>query len=599
VRATADPEGTLVGYLSRAGKLTPDDTAFTFVDFTGDPSGRREAVTWAQLDQRVGALAQLLMLVGATGQRVAVVAPQGLEYVIAFLGALRAGAIAVPLFPPHMPGHDERLASALGDSEPVCLLTTTGAKAGVVNFCAGRRLPGADRILVVDSPRFEEFPPDHVQGSDPVRLRPEDCAYLQYTSGSTRTPSGVEITHANVIANVRQAMEAFDVQRDRNHVVSWLPLFHDMGLVLAVAIPVVGGVHSVIADPLAFVQQPARWLQLLSEHPGAITAAPNFAYDYCVRRVPDPLRAGLALGDVSVMINGSEPVRPGTLRRFQEAFGSCGLKPHTLRPSYGLAEATVFVSTSLAGQEPHVTAFDRRLLGLGTASPATATADAGATELVACGQPVGQEIAVVDVETGRSLTEGVVGEIWVRGPNVARGYWGSPARSAETFRAELTDGPRGSEGTGRWLRTGDLGAMHDGRLYVTGRIKDLVIIDGTNHYPQDIEVTVQEAHALIRQGHVAAFSLTVDGGERLVVVAEHSRHVTDPGPERDAVARAVRKAVVTGHGAALHDFVLAPPGTLPRTSSGKVARGACRRRYIAGTWTSRIESDMAGAGGEE
>lgn len=597
--ASGDPEGTLVGHLARAGKLTPDDTAFTFVDFTTHPAGRRETVTWAQLDQRVGALAQLLTLFGATGQPVAVVAPQGLEYVIGFLGAMRAGAIAVPLFPPGMPGHDERLASALSDSGSVCLLTTAGARSSVVNFCAGRRLPGADRVLVIDSPRFEEFPSDHVDGSDPVRLRPEDCAYLQYTSGSTRTPSGVEVTHANVMANVRQAMQAFDVQRDRNQVVSWLPLFHDMGLVLAVAAPVVGAVHSVIADPLAFLQQPARWLHLLADHPGAVTAAPNFAYDYCVRRVPDSIRAGLALHDVSVMINGSEPLRPGTISRFQQAFAPCGLKPHTMRPSYGLAEATVFVTTSPAGQAPKVTAFDRQLLGLGTARPATGTAAEGATELVACGQPVGQEVAVVDVKTGRSLPDGEVGEIWVRGPNVARGYWRSPARSTETFGAELVDGPPDGEVTGRWLRTGDLGAMHDGHLYVSGRIKDLVIIDGTNHYPQDIEVTVQEAHALIREGHVAAFSLTVDGQERLVVVAEHSRRVTVPDLERDAVARAVRKAVVTGHGAAVHDFVLAPPGTLPRTSSGKVARRACRRHYVAGAWTSDTEPDLAGAAGEE
>jgi acyl-CoA synthetase (AMP-forming)/AMP-acid ligase II len=269
-----------------------------------------------------------------------------------------------------------------------------------------------------------------------------------------------------------------------------------------------------------------------------------------------------------------------------------------VRPSYGLAEATVFVSTSPAGQAPVVTAFDRRLLGQGTARPATGTEAGGATELVACGQSVGQEIAIVDAETGRPLPDGAVGEIWVRGPNVSPGYWASPARSAETFGAELADAPSDGGSTGRWLRTGDLGVMHAGCLYVTGRIKDLVIIDGTNHYPQDIEVTVQEAHALIREGRVAAFSLAVDGGERLVVVAEHSHRATDADLEHDAVARAVRKAVVTGHGAAVHDFVLAPPGTVPRTSSGKVARRACRQHYIAGAWASRIEPDHAGTGGE-
>ena len=407
---------TLVGHLARASHLVP---------------------------------AQALAQAGATGQRVAVVAPQGLEYVIGFLGALRAGAIAVPLFSPHMPGHEERLVSALRDAGPVCLLTTRRARTAVADFCTSRRLPGANRVLAIGGPYLAGLPQTGIDESESVRPRPEDCAYLQYASGSTRSPAGVEITHANAVANVRQALKAFEIDRDRNQIVSWLPLFHDMGLVLAIAIPVVAAVHSVITDPLAFVQHPARWLRLLADHPRAVTAAPNFAYDYCVRRVHESARDGLRLDHVSVMINGSEPVRPGTPSRFEQAFAP----------------------------------------------------------------------------TGR----------------------------------------------------------HDGCLYVKGRIKDLIIIDGTNHYPQDIEVTVQEAHETIRH-------------DRLVVVAEHSRRLTDPRVVRDAVARAVRGAVAMGHGTAPHDFVLARPGTVPRTSSGKVARTACRARYLAGVWASSIESDLTGAG---
>ena len=440
---------TLVGHLARASHLVPDAPAFTFVDYSTDFAGRRETVTWAELDHRVETLAQALAQAGATGQRVAVVAPQGLEYVIGFLGALRAGAIAVPLFSPHMPGHEERLVSALRDAGPVCLLTTRRARTAVADFCTSRRLPGANRVLAIGGPYLAGLPQTGIDESESVRPRPEDCAYLQYASGSTRSPAGVEITHANAVANVRQALKAFEIDRDRNQIVSWLPLFHDMGLVLAIAIPVVAAVHSVITDPLAFVQHPARWLQLLADHPRAVTAAPNFAYDYCVRRVHESARDGLRLDHVSVMINGSEPVRPGTPSRFEQAFAP----------------------------------------------------------------------------TGR----------------------------------------------------------HDGCLYVKGRIKDLIIIDGTNHYPQDIEVTVQEAHETIRH-------------DRLVVVAEHSRRLTDPRVVRDAVARAVRGAVAMGHGTAPHDFVLARPGTVPRTSSGKVARTACRARYLAGVWASSIESDLTGAG---
>ncbi|GGO89800.1 fatty acyl-AMP ligase [Wenjunlia tyrosinilytica] len=620
LRPTAEG-ATIVHHLARAAELTPGESAFTFVDYAADPSGRRNTVTWAELHERATAMAEILVGEGATGERVAVVAPQGLEYVVGFLAALRAGAIAVPLFPPSLPGHDERLASALADARPVCLLTTSGEREALAEFFAARRIPGVPLTIAVDSPDLDESAAGLEADMASVRPRPEDCAYLQYTSGSTRAPSGVEITHANVVANVHQALEAFDIHRDRNHVVSWLPLFHDMGLVLALAIPVVGGIHSVITDPLAFVQQPVRWLRLLSDYRGAFTAAPNFAYDYCARRVREEHRADLALHHVAVMINGSEPIRPETLSRFQEAFGPCGVREEMIRPSYGLAEATVFVSTSPTGRAPRVTSFDRELLGQGVAGPVTEGAATGTfTRLVACGRPVGQEVVVVDPETCRRLPDGSVGEIWVRGPNVARGYWRSPQRTAETFTEALAEsvaeGPAGdpararsaapskvqssaqskaqssaqssARGRGKWLRTGDLGVMHDGGLYVTGRIKDLIIVDGTNHYPQDIEATVQEAHALIRYDHVAAFALTVDGEERLVIVAEHSRRINDPGTERDAVARAVREAVGAGHGAPVHDFVLAPPGTVPRTSSGKVARSACRRHYLAGTWTERV-----------
>lgn len=552
-------EDTLISHLARAVREHPDSPAFTFVDFAADPAGHRTSLTWAELGRRVDAVARTLQLAGCTGERVAVVAPQGPAYVVGFLGALRAGAVAVPLFPPHLPGHDQRLISALVDAAPVCLLTTTEAKPGVLEFCSARRLPGADRIIAVDAAQTGEDPPGETDGYEYFAAHPSDCAYLQYTSGSTRTPTGVEITHANVVANVRQSVEAFGVDREENHVVSWLPLFHDMGLVLAVAIPVVRAVHSVLMDPAAFIQHPVRWLELLGEYPGAVTAAPNFAYDYCVRRVAEAARTDLALHGVSVMINGSEPIRAATLSRFEQAFAPCGLRPQTMRPSYGLAEATVFVSTSRARRAPEVTVFDRESFKKGKLHPDPGAADGSGTELVSCGEPVGQEITIADPDGGYALPEGTVGEIWVRGPNVARGYWRSPVRSVDTFRAELADAPADGRDAGHWLRTGDLGALYDGCLYVTGRIKDLVIIDGVNHYPQDIETTVQEAHAFIRTNHVAAFSLTVGSGERLVVVAEHSSRIDDPEPAREEIVRAVRRAIAAGHGATLHDFVLAPP----------------------------------------
>lgn len=577
-------EDTISHHLTRAAEQAPAENAFTFVDFSTDREGASASLTWRQLEKRVRTLAAVLRHGGAVGERVALVGPQNLDYVVGFLAATCAGAIAVPLFPPTLPGHAEKLAAALADADPVFALTSPDSLPAAEKFCAnqdGLRVRVATEEDLLSGGTACAEPADG-EYSHP---RPEECAYLQYTSGSTRMPSGVEITHANVCANARQAMKAYDIRAGRNCTVGWLPLYHDMGLVLAIVLPVVGNVHSVFMDPLAFVQQPVRWLRLLSKHPRALTAAPNFAYDYCVRRVTDEERATLSLGSVAAMINGSEPIAEQTLQRFQQAFAPVGAVPTAMRPSYGLAEATVFVSASPAGEEPTVTSFDRDALAAGTARPARGTEEQAVSRLVGCGRPTDQAAAIVDPVSLVRLEDGRVGEIWLSGPNIGRGYWGRPEQSEATFRATLHSDTPG-EGTQHWLRTGDLGVWHDNHLYITGRLKDLVIIDGTNHYPQDIEHTVENAHPAIRRHHIATFSVPTDDGERLIVVAEHARDLAEPHRVRDEVTRAVRAAVSAGHAIAMHDFVLAQPGTVPHTTSGKVARGACRERYLRGTWTS-------------
>ena len=567
---------TISRHLAEAAAQTPDETAFTFVDFTTHRDGVPATLTWRQLEDRVRAAATGIRDAAVAGGRVAIVAPQSLEYVVGFLAALCAGVIAVPLYPPSLRGHEEKLLAALKDADPVLVITAPEHQQAVEKFCADR---AGLSVRVVTVEELRTVAPANGQVFHP---QPDDCAYLQYTSGSTRAPSGVEITHANVCANARQALEALDIAAGRNCTVGWLPLYHDMGLVLAVALPIVGRVHSVLMDPLAFVQQPVRWLQLLTEHSGAVTAAPNFAYDYCVHRVAEQERKELSLGSVAAMINGSEPITEQTLQRFQGAFAPVGLAATAMRPSYGLAEATVFVCTSPGGQEPTVTCFERDALADGVARLAR-SGDAGAvTRLVACGRPTGQQIAIVDPLTRVRREGGHVGEIWLRGPNIGRGYWRHPQQSLATFRATLgSDDPDSTQG---WLRTGDLGVWHDEQLYITGRIKDLVIIDGANHYPQDIEQTVESAHPAIRRHHTAAFSVATQNGERLVVVAEHSRDLAEPKSVLKEATRAVRAAVAAGHAVAVHDFVLAQPGTVPRTTSGKIARSACREHYLQGTW---------------
>ncbi|GAA3571413.1 fatty acyl-AMP ligase [Nonomuraea rosea] len=558
---------TLIAQVARWARETPGAPAYTFVDHLGD--GSRRTLTWRQADLKARALAVRLRELAGPGDRAAVLAPQGLDYVVAMLGTMYARLVAVPLFAPGLPGHAERLAGAYADADPVIVLTTTAALPGVTDFLAGAYAP--KHVVTVDTVSdllADEWEPD--------RAGPDDLAYLQYTSGSTRAPAGVEITHANLTANAAQLWEVFEARPGTSVAVLWLPLFHDMGLVATVAMPMMGGNQAVFMDPVAFVMSPVRWLRLMSEFGEVFTGGPNFAYEYTAARVGEADKAGLDLSGVRVMLNGAEPVRPGAIAAFDAAFAGCGLRPEAHTPAYGLAEATVFVAAMSRGERPLATGFDRDALRDGHAVPHTGT---GARSLlVSCGRPHGQRVRVAGPD-GRERRDGEVGEVWVQGPNVARAYWRDPARSSEVFGAVL----EGAEGT--WLRTGDLGVLYDGQLYITGRIKDLIIVDGRNHYPQDVEVTVQEAHRAVRRDRVAAFAVPGEETERLVVVAERSRHfplAAGPAGTEEEVARAVRAAVRKYHDLSVHDVVLAEPGAVPRTSSGKIARRACLRAYLDG-----------------
>jgi long chain fatty acid CoA FadD26 len=344
-------------------------------------------------------------------------------------------------------------------------------------------------------------------------------------------------------------------------------------------------------DPAAFLHEPVRWLRLLAAHPNAVSAAPNFAYDYCAASVSEDQKAGLRLDRVTALINGSEPVRPGTADRFHAAFAGQGLAPQTHCPSYGLAEATVFVCAARPGEPLSRFALDRDALAAGKALPARPD-DPRAVLLAGCGTPAGQRVRIADPVTRALLPEGEVGEIWVQGPNVGRGYWNRGA--ADVFGAEFADS---AAGLGGWLRTGDLGTVLEGQLVVTGRLKDLIIVDGRNHYPQDVEVTAQDADPVVRRDRLAAFAVPGGGGERAVIVAEHARTARLAELDVPAVVRAVRGAVSARHGLRLADVVLVPPGTVPRTSSGKVSRALTRARYLEGAYGGQAGAATAGAAG--
>ncbi|HEY5199157.1 MAG TPA: fatty acyl-AMP ligase [Solirubrobacteraceae bacterium] len=562
----------LVASLARRAGL--DLPAFTHIDYSVDRAGVPRTLRWPELYARVLAVAARIDEVAGAGDRVAVLCPQDLSYPVAFFGALAAGTIAVPLFAPEASSHAGRLVGALTDCAATAWLTTEDALESVRALLDDPRIPRPAAVIAVDSVDLAA-----AAGFDPPAVELSAPAYLQYTSGSTRDPAGAVITHEAVVTNVLQGSAAFGLDEDSTSV-GWLPFFHDMGLMLMVCVPAVIGARSVFSTPFDFIAHPQRWLEALANHPNVVTAAPNFAFEYAIERLSAADRAKLDLSGVRAVMNGAEPIRATTVERFQELFGPCGLAPDAHRPSYGLAEATVFVTTSTANEPPRITSFSRAALMTGRA--AAPSGDADRIRLVSTGTPVGQDVCIVDPLNCVARPDGEVGEIWVRGRNVAVGYWGQPERSAEVFDAHLVGGGDRLPADG-WLRTGDLGVRHDAELYIAGRLKDLIIVDGKNHYPQDVEETVQQAHPAVRAGRVAAFGLPAEaGGEAIVVVLERARGEAAAQVDAREITRAVRRAVSQAHDLKLREVQVLDGSRILRTSSGKIARAANRQRYLTG-----------------
>ena len=582
-----DPEGniaipagvTLTSFLERNVANFGDTPAYRYLDFDHD---RTVELTWSQMGPRLRAVGARLQQITRPGDRVAILAPQGVDYVIGFFAAIQAGAIAVPLFAPDLPGHTERLDAVLGDAEPTVVLTTTSAAGSVGDFL--RTLPRhrRPRMIAIDAL------PDSVGAAfTPTPLDTDAIAYLQYTSGSTRTPAGVEITHRAACTNVVQMI--LSVGLDWNiRSVSWLPLFHDMGL-LMIMFPALCGGHITLMSPVAFVRRPYRWIRELgaSDAP-TFAAAPNFAFQLAAQRGLPPAGETLDLSNVAGLINGSEPVSIAAVDQFTAAFAPYGLKATAIKPSYGMAEATLFVSTTDAHAQPTAVYLDRAELGAGRAVEVPAD-QPGAVAQVSCGTVARSQWAViVDAQTDSELPDGHVGEIWLHGDNIGHGYWRRTEETELTFQNKLQSRlqyhshAEGSAESGLWLRTGDLGVYHDGQLYITGRVKDLIIVDGRNHYPQDIEATVAEAATAVRAGYVAAFPVPAeDGREAVVIVAE--RAAGAGRAEAAPIVEAIRAAVSRRHAVPIAAVELVAAGTIPRTTSGKLARRACRARYLDGT----------------
>ena len=568
------PNASVVSLLRERAGLQPDDVAFRYTDYDHDWAGVTEALTWAQLYQRTLNVAHEVKRHGAVEDRAVILAPQGLPYIVAFLGAMQAGLIAVPLSVPAAGSHDERVSAVLADTTPTVVLTTSAVAGTVTEYL---RQPGSaptPAVIEVDALDLDDAsaPSIRISGAP-------DTAYLQYTSGSTRLPAGVMISHRNLQVNFQQLMadyfaKANGVPPRDTAVVSWLPFYHDMGFVLGVIAPILGGYRGDLTSPVAFLQRPARWIHALANGGPVMSAAPNFAFELAVRKTTDADLEGVDLGDVLGIISGAERIHPATLDRFCKRFAPYNFRADMMRPSYGLAEATVYVASRTAYGAPEVVHFESEKLSEGAAERCSEQAG---SPLLSYGMPKSPTVRIVDPDTGRECPPGSVGEIWVHGENVAGGYWQKPEETERAFGGIVADPSPGTP-AGPWLRTGDLGFVSEGEMFIVGRMKDLLIVYGRNHYPEDIESTVQG----ITGGRVAAISVAVDETEKLVTIIElKKRGDSDEEVLRrlDVVKNEVTAAISSSHGLNVADLVLVSPGSIPTTSSGKIRRAACAEQY--------------------
>ena len=609
------PDGaSIVSHVERWAKVRGDKLAYRFLDYSTERDGVECELTWSQFSARNRAVAARLQQVTELGDRVAILCPQNLDYLVAMYGAIYAGRIAVPLFDPSEPGHVGRLHAVLDDCRPSAILTTTAAAEGVRKFFRSRPANQRPRVIAVDA-----VPAEVASTWEPVEVTIETVAYLQYTSGSTRIPTGVQITHLNLATNIVQIIEALEAEEgDRG--LSWLPFFHDMGLITALLSPMIGH-NFTFMTPAAFVRRPGRWIREMARKPGdtggVISVAPNFAFDHAAARgLPKDGEPPLDLSNVKAVLNGSEPISAATVRRFNEAFGPYGFPAKAIKPSYGLAEATLFVSTTPSSEEPKIIHVDRDALNSNSIVEVDADSPKAVAQASAGKVGVSEWAVIVDAESATELPDGQIGEIWISGQNMGTGYWNKPEETIATFQNILKSRTEPSHAEGAaddatWVRTGDYGAFYDGDLYITGRVKDLVIIDGRNHYPQDLEYSAQEATKAVRTGFVAAFSVPAnqlpaevfedthaglkrdpeDTSEQLVIVAERApgSHKMELGPVVDDI----RAAIAVRHGVTVRDVLLTPAGAIPRTSSGKIGRRACRAGYLDGSLRSgKIANDF-------
>ncbi len=602
-QGTVSAPATLVELLCLRSLYQANQLAYTFLQ---DGETEEVNITYGELDRQARIIAGCLQSRGLTGQRALLLYPPGLEFITAFFGCLYAGVTAVPAYPPRPNRSMERLEAIVDDAQAKQVLTTTSVWQKLESSLVKQEKLPSVHWLTTDNLA------SHLEASwQPPMINQDTLAFLQYTSGSTGKPKGVMVSHGNLLHNERIIKMGMG-HSEKTIFVGWLPLFHDMGLIGNVLQPFYLGIPCILMSPVQFLQKPIRWLQAISRYQATTSGGPNFAYDLCVRKITPQQLSGLDLSSWEVAFNGAEPIRAETMEKFSNYFAECGFRREAFYPCYGMAESTLFITGIHKQQLPVIQEVreadlqeNRVVISEGEST--------GVRKLVGCGQAfLETEVKIVNPESKTECGAQEVGEIWVSGDSVAQGYWNQPELTEATFHAYTSDTKAGP-----FLRTGDLGFLQDGELYVTGRLKDLIIIRGRNHYSQDIELTVENSHQALAPNRSAAFAVEIDGEEKLVVLAEIERryhkglrqlstpgsdrcqaggrsnkeHI-DPGfevptlktpPDFNAVVAGIRQDITKNHGLQAYAILLLRIGSIPKTSSGKIRRYACRRDFLQGT----------------
>lgn len=581
---------TLIELLQYRAFQQPNQIAYTFLV---DGESETVTLTYQQLNQKAQSIASKLQAICQPQDRILLLYQPGLDYISAFFGCLYAGVIAVPAYPPRPDRSLPRLQAIIQDTNATIALTTESTLSSLQRF-----FPQMSDIAPLNWLTTDILETEIKNNWQPPAINPQTLAFLQYTSGSTATPKGVMISHENLLHNLAAIYDHFGHSSNSKGVI-WLPPYHDMGLIGGVLEPLFGGFPVILMSPLMFVQNPLRWLQTISRYQGTTSGGPNFAYDLCVRKVfgksgfnPSLQLDNLDLSCWEVAFNGAEPINHNVMEKFTQTFAPYGFRREAFYPCYGMAEATLMITGGLKTAAPIFKTVDTIALKnnkIIAIDEPTANLTENAKTFVGCGQCLSdQTVLIVNPETFNCCQPGEVGEIWVSGPSVGRGYWNKPEETETLFNAYLTTGE------GPFLRTGDLGFLDAEELFITGRIKDIIIINGRNHYPQDIEWTVEQSHPLIRPSGVAGFSMDIDGEERLVVAVEMERQYWQQlrTPEngngsaktsiQQQVIQSIRRGISQNHDLQVHTTVLLKPGSLPKTSSGKIQRHACRSSFLGG-----------------